>query len=337
MASLAFIGTIIGAGFASGQEIKMYFVNYGLYGLISLVLMIVLFIIFGEKIMMMGYTSKSDSYETILGYGFKCKFKKIIDYVFSFFLIATASTMFSGCGAFFYQTVGIPAPIGGAAVAILTYFITVLGIKGIMAISSVEVPLLIAITLFVAISSINNADLTSFSLINELKFSGFIPAIISSIIYTSYNLIMGLSILPALGNAAKSKKQIRITAIISGIVIGFLGYIIYLALLVNYDRIHGVEIPVLELAGGSYGLIYGVLFLLAVLSTAVGTLYGVYARINKNTYYFALICGISYLFSLFGFSALVANLYFFMGVFGIFVITMIVIGHNKSKSQKREA
>ena len=141
--------------------------------------------------------------------------------------------------------------------------------------------------------------------------------------------------MPALGNACKNRGEIRFTAIFSGVIIGVLSYIIYLALLVNYDKIQGVEIPIATLAGVSQGILYGIMFLLAVLSTAVGGLYGVYARFSKNKWIFALICFGAYLFSLIGFSNLVAGLYFYMGVLGIFLIAMLIIGHNKSSAFKK--
>jgi uncharacterized membrane protein YkvI len=298
--------------------------------------MTVLFFILGEKLMLMGYTSKSDSYETVLGYAFRCKFKKVVDYIFTFLLVASASTMFSGCGAFFNQMFGIPVWLGSLVITVLTFFITVMGIKGIMAISSIEIPLLVIITGVMAINSIDKGDILKFTLINEISDRGMISAIFSSIIYVSYNLVMSFSILPALGNSCKNRKEIKRTAFFSGIIIGTLGYIIYLALLVNYDKIQGVEIPILTLAGISQGLIYGVMFVLAVLSTAVGSLYGVYARFDKNTSLFALICAGAYLFSLVGFSNLVKNLYFVMGILGIFLIFMLIIGHNKSRSFKKD-
>ena len=335
MLAFTFIGAVIGAGFASGQEIRQYFVDYGGYGLIGLIIITVLFVALGERLMLMGYTSKSDSYEVVLGYAFRCKFKKVVDYIFTFFLVATAGTMFSGCGAFFEQTLGLSFAIGSAIIAILTFFITILGIKGIMAVSTIEIPLLIGITCFVAMNSVNISDFFKMSLINEVGNSGLISAIVSAVIYVSYNLIMSFSILPALGNSCKNRREIRITAILSGIIIGVLGYIIYLALLVNYDKIQGVEIPIATLAGMSNGFIYGVMFVLAVLSTAVGALYGVYARVDKNIGAFSLICLGGYLFSLVGFSNLVANLYFYMGVGGIFLIAMLIIGHNKSRAFKK--
>lgn len=335
MLAFTFIGAVVGAGFASGQEIRQYFVDYGVYGLIGIIIMSVLFVILGERLMLMGYTSKSDSYEVALGYAFRCRFKKFVDFLFTFFLIATAGTMFSGCGAFFEQTFGVNTYVGAAIFALLTYFFTVVGIKGIMGVSSIEIPLLIIVTCFVAFRSVDVSDITRFSIINEINYDGFFSAIFSAIIYVSYNLIMSFSILPALGNACKSRGEIRRTCVLSGVIIGILGYIIYLALLVNYDKIQGVEIPIATLAGTSNGLLYGIMFLLAVLSTAVGALYGVYARVEKNNLRFGIVCLTAYLFSLIGFSNLVSGLYFYMGVIGIFLITMLIVGHNKSRAFKK--
>lgn len=335
MLAFTFIGAVVGAGFASGQEIRQYFVDYGVYGVFGIIVMSVLFVILGERLMLMGYTSKSDSYEVALGYAFRCKFKRIVDFLLTFFLVATAGTMFSGCGAFFEQTFGINAPMGAALFALLTYFVTVVGIKGIMGVSSIEIPLLIIVTCFVAVRSIDLPDVARFSLINELNYDGIFSAIISSIIYVSYNLVMSFSILPALGNACKTRGEIRRTCILSGVIIGILGYIIYLALLINYDKIQGVEIPIATLAGTTNGLLYGIMFILAVLSTAVGALYGVYARVEKSNAKFGFICFVAYLFSLAGFSNLVSGLYFYMGVIGIFLIAMLIIGHNKSRAFKK--
>ena len=187
MLAFTFIGAVVGAGFASGQEIRQYFVDYGVYGLVGIIIMAVLFVILGERLMLMGYTSKSDSYEVVLGYAFRCKFKKIVDFLFAFSLIATAGTMFSGCGAFFEQTLGISAPIGSGIFALLTFLVTIVGIKGIMGVSSIEIPLLIIITCFVAVQSINVSDILKLSVINEVNYDGLLAAIISSIIYVSYN------------------------------------------------------------------------------------------------------------------------------------------------------
>ena len=178
-----FVGTIVGAGFASGQEIRKYFADFGGYGLIGIIFVSILFMFIGEKIMLMGYKRKAESYDEILGYGFRCKFRKVIDYCLCFFLVATSSTMFSGTGAFLYQSFGLSSWIGSLFMAIITFFIVILGIKGIMKISSFIVPLLIFLTCFISIVSFLNIDVASLTLINEIKAKGIFSAIISALIY----------------------------------------------------------------------------------------------------------------------------------------------------------
>lgn len=326
-----FIGTIVGAGFASGQEIRKYFVDFSGYGFIGIVFASFLFMIIGEKIMLMGYKRKADSYDDILGYGFKCKFRIVVDYCLCFFLIATASTMFSGTGAFLYQSFGLNAEIGSLIMAIITFFIVILGINGIMKISTIIVPILILLTCVISVISFFNIDIGSLTLINEVKYKDTISALISALIYGAYNITMALSILPALGGKAKSERDIRIISIFSGLIIGAFGSIIYFALLANYDKIHSAEIPIAVLAGETYGFLYGASFVIAVLTTAVGCLYGVYTRFDKNILGFLCICIGAYIISLFGFSVLVARLYYIMGILGIIIISMLLMGYKRSK------
>lgn len=327
-----FIGTIIGAGFASGQEIKKYFADFGNSGLIGIILVTLVFIFFGEKIMLMGYTSDAQSYEDILGYGFRCKFRKVVDYILCFCLVATASTMFSGTGAFFSQTFNVSFWLGSLVMAVVTFCVTILGINRIMKISSFIVPVLILCTCVISVASFN---VENFNFYHSLNLTNIFEAVCSSVIYGAYNIVMGLAVLPVLGSNAKDKKEIRIISLVSGIIIGIFGCIIYFALLTNYDKIQSVEIPIAVLAGSSYSVVYGVSFIIAVLTTAVGCLYGVYTRFNKNIYVFFITCIISYVISLFGFSTLVAKLYYVMGIFGVFLIMMLLIGYNKRRFNRK--
>lgn len=327
-----FVGTIIGAGFASGQEIRQYFTDFGAYGAIGILMIAGLFAIVGEKIMLMGYTSRADSYDKLLWYGFRCKFRVVIDYFLCFFLVATASTMFSGSGAFLYEAFGLNTAIGSAIMAIITFLITILGIKRIMKISSIIVPILVFITCFISVSSLSQGEFSEISLID--KNVSVFSALGSAIIYSSYNIVMGLSVLPAIGSKARDKRQIRFISVISGIVIGIFGFIIYFALLLNYDKIQGVEIPIAVLGGSTYKFMYGISFVIAVLTTAVGCSYGVFTRFDKNIWIFVGICLAAYLISLFGFSVLVAKLYYVMGIFGVFLISMLLIGYNKRRNRK---
>ncbi|KFN93267.1 hypothetical protein TMU3MR103_0002 [Tetragenococcus muriaticus 3MR10-3] len=51
---MAFVGIIIGAGFASGQEILQYFTSFGIWGIIGTIVSVFIFGFFGFVIVDMG-------------------------------------------------------------------------------------------------------------------------------------------------------------------------------------------------------------------------------------------------------------------------------------------
>ena len=60
-----YIGTIVGAGFATGQEIIQFFTLYGRMATLTIIVSSILFIWLGTKIMMISHEIKAHSYEDI--------------------------------------------------------------------------------------------------------------------------------------------------------------------------------------------------------------------------------------------------------------------------------
>jgi len=333
MIAFTFIGAIIGAGFASGQEIRRFFVDYGLVGYFGFILVSVLFFLLGQKIMNMGYSSKADSYDKILRYAFRCKLKSFFDYLMYFFFIASASTMFSGFGALCEQVFNIPFAVGSLIMALISFGIVILGIEGVMKLSAVAVPILILLTSYISLKSLSGTEFIHITHITEIGHVSSLQVIISAVLYASYNLVMAISVLAALGATAKDKRQIKKGAFLSAVTIFLFGSIIYFALFMNYGKIQGAEIPIATLTGTSQIWLYFISFFFAVLTTAISLLYGLYTRVNKRVNKFFVICVISYLLSLVGFSTLVAKLYTLMGIFGIFLLGMLLHGYHRSKNK----
>ena len=61
-----YIGIVVGAGFATGQELLQFFVIFGLQGFWGIVITTFLFIIFGFIIMELGYELNAKSHLDIL-------------------------------------------------------------------------------------------------------------------------------------------------------------------------------------------------------------------------------------------------------------------------------
>jgi len=327
--ALTYIGTIIGAGFASGQEIKNYFVNFGISGIITFTLASFLFFYLGKKIMIMGYESNAESYDRVLTYAFTCRAKKLFDYLIIFFLTCTVMTMFSGMGAILSQSFNVPFFIGSFIMLLIAVVITLGGINKIMKMSLLAIPILIISTFLIAVNSFQTSNFTEVYLENS-----WLKSIFSAIVYVSYNIVMAISILPVLGNSSKDKNSINKSSILSGIIIAFFGLIICFSLFINYSTIQFAEVPLAVLAKQSnhiYSSLYLISFIIAVATTAVSALYGIYTRINRKYSIFSVVVIISYLGSLFGFSVLVKYLYTFMGYIGFIIIYMLLRGFAKRK------
>ena len=330
--AFTYVGTIIGAGFASGQEIKNFFVNYGVLGIISFFLAAFLFYYIGKKIMLMGHKSRAESYDKILMYAFTCKARKLFDYAIVFFLICTATIMSSGMGAILNQSFGIPKFIGNVGILVIASIFVFLGFAKIMKLSLCVIPMLILSTLLISSSSFSNVDNISF--VSEQMFNNSLFCIFSALLYVSYNIMLSISILPVLGSSLKSEKEIDKSAKIASIIIGIVGIIICVAIFLNYSSLSNAEVPLLAIASkGSVvlSILYFISFTIAVLTTLVSALYGLYVRANKNIKYFIVAIIVAFVLSLFGFSTLVKTMYTFMGYVGIFIILMLIRGFSKSK------
>jgi len=311
--AFTYVGTIVGAGFASGQELKKYFADFGVYGIAGLVLTAFLFFYLGKKIMMLCNQNNIETYDKLLKLLSNDVLSKIFDFFITIFLIGSLTTMGAGMGSVLNQVFDVPIWLGSLLLIILSVVVVKKGINKISKLNVFIVPILIFVTILIAITAFNRADFSLF-----ISNSSIVKSIISAVLYVSYNIVMAISILPALAMAT-DKEEIKKGTKWAGVIIGGLGLLVTLALLTNYDIIQNIEIPLATLSN-KYIVLYIITFILEVFSTAVSSLYGVYKRINESNKVLYIIVVISYCFSLFGFSNLITYLYGIMGAIGVFMI-----------------
>ncbi|MBE5812523.1 MAG: hypothetical protein E7314_02570 [Clostridiales bacterium] len=316
--AFTYVGTIVGAGFASGQEIKKYFTDYGVYGIASYCIAAVLIFLLGKKIMLMCRKNNINSYDKLISLLSGNIFGKLFDFFITIFLIGTLTTMSAGMGTILNQVFSIPIWFGNLVLMLFSIIIVKKGINEISKINIFIVPILILVTIIISGTSCDGFE------VSLVKSASAVKSLFSMILYVAYNIIMSISILPALALSA-NEKSIKRGTMLAGIIIAFLGLLMSFALLTNYDIIQNVEIPLAVIADKYVGF-YIVTFILEVFSTAVSSLYGVYTRVNKKNKMLYIISLCAYCFSLFGFSNLVTYLYGIMGVIGIFMIGILIKG-----------
>jgi uncharacterized membrane protein YkvI len=335
-----YIGTIVGAGFASGQEIFQFFVSFGIWGVAGLLTITVLFIYFGYIVMELGWKLDASSHLTIVSKVGGRILGSFSDIVITFFLFGALTAMIAGSGALFHQEFGLHPLLGSFFMALITVITVLGGFNSIINSISAVAPFLVFSALFVSISSILSVkSLTGIDILSLEKPVMLRNWLWSAILYISYNIVPSISILGPLGRETQNRKTIRKGAIIGGLGLGIGSTSIYMALFINAETVKNLEVPMIMIArriSPVVQVLYSVVLLAEIYTSAVGDLYGFASRIcnmkTKKATFVILICSVTaFLASLAGFSNLVRYLYPSVGYCG--VLTLICLIYHRFKAQ----
>ena len=142
------IGTLIGAGFASGQEIYTFFFSYGINGILGIVISssIIGFTIY--KTFKIVEKNNIKNYKDFLNFFIKNeKIKELINSVINIFILVSFYIMIAGFGAYLEQEINLNNFIGSSILAILCIILFKTNINGIVKINEILIPILIVVVL----------------------------------------------------------------------------------------------------------------------------------------------------------------------------------------------
>ncbi len=327
------IGALIGAGFASGQEIYVFFYSYGMKGFIGIIISSILigYIIYKTfKIIQKNDISTYKEFlETIIGKD-KKNLISIINIIINTFLLVTFFIMISGFGAYFEQQLGINSLIGSAILAILCYIVFMTSTKGIVKVSTIIVPFLILFIIYIGIQILGIIDISKiqqYTINNNNSFT----FILKSILYSSYNSILLIPVLITLKDYLKNNRINKYSSILITIIVAILSIILFLILSKIDVNIENLEMPAVYLVSkisNTLSIIYGFIILSSIFTTSISIGNSFIQNIckkKKSYQHIALImCITSVFISKIGFSNLVQILYPFFGYLGIIQIVKII-------------
>lgn len=329
------IGTLIGAGFASGQEIYVFFFSYGIKGFIGIIISSVG--MGGLIYKTLGIINKYNinSYKDLLDILIKNKkenkyfnFKNIINLIINIFILVTFFIMIAGFGAYFEQQFGINSLVGSSILAILNFVIFLTSVKGVIKANELLVPMLIVF--LVIIGFINIIDINIVKLGNYIIRTNQSNYILSAIIYASYNSILLIPVLITLKKYINTKKQILFISLISTIIVILLATIIFLILIRVDVDITKLEMPAVYVVSNIFKfleIIYGFIILGSIFTTSISLGASFLQNVSKNkksyTQIAAIMCITSILTSQIGFSNLINLLYPIFGYLGLIQIWKI--------------
>ena len=323
--TLVLIGALIGAGFASGQEIFSFFYIYGKNGIYGILIMSILIGIFIYKSLKIIYQKQVYNYNDFLNLFIKnTKIRNVILWIVNVLLLVSFYIMVAGFGAYFEQEIGINRIIGSIVLNLLCVIVFFSNIKGVLKASNLIVPFLIFFIFFIGIKNIVQIRTIDFY---QMKNNW----ILSMLIYNSYNFILLMPVLISLKKQITKEKNIKKVSILVTIIILILSISIFFLLLnANIKEIENQEMPIVYIISNyfnKYKKIYAFIVLASIFTTAISVGIGFLQNISKNSnsypQFVLFMCITSLLMSNIGFSKLLNFIYPVFGYIGILQIVII--------------
>ena len=322
--SFVIIGSFVGAGFASGQEILLFFNSYGVKGFFNIFLSFFIISLLIYKTLELIRINKISNYnqflENLIGNN-----NKYINSFFSasinIFLLISFFIMLCGFSTCLTQEFNINIIISSIISSALCYFILLNNVNGIIKVNEFLIPFLIGFIIFIGFKQIDSFNINIVSCNTP-------SAILSGFIYASYNSIILVPMLVTLGKFINNKKTSFFISLLCGICLSILSAIIFL-LLTGVDV--NIQIPIIYAASNlGYFFKFFCIFiiLIAILTSAISSGYSFLINVTKSKkmYLFIafIICFFPILISQFSFSKLVEVLYPIFGYLGLFQIFLIL-------------
>lgn len=249
-----------------------------------------------------------------------------VNNIINIFLLISFNIMVAGFATYFMQELNIPKLYGAILIAVLTFITLSKDINGVIKINTYLIPVIILLISFLGINKIEFVQIYSGEKNNSMYW------ILSSILYASYNSITLIPILIGLKNKIDKSRGPFLITISVAIIMLILSIIIFLLMNTFMQEIKGVEIPIVYIANG-LGMvakyIYGLVILIAIFTTAIGSGYGFLNNITNNRkkymLYTLIMCIFSILIGQLGFSNLISLLYPIFGYLGITQIIFLIM------------
>lgn len=335
MVIFAYLGAVIGAGFASGQEVVQFFVSYGEGGLWGAVFATLLFGMSGALLLHRAHYLGISRYQALFSTIMGRRLSQVVDAGLGLFLFLGIATMFSASGAVFHEHLYLPKHGGIIAAYLVVGAFLLWGRQGLVFSYNILVPvkivLLLVIAGWAAFGPPSPVDGSSAVLNYVYPESGY--WIISSVLYVAYNFSLALVVLTeyqSIGNREDSIKG----AWWGGSLLGMLVLLTYLALSKHLPVVFHYEVPMLYVAGLvsiTAKHVYTLVLWMGIITTAIANTYGFAQRISGFTglnYRLCLILSMTMALplSMKSFSQLVGHIYPLFGLLGVLILGSLWLG-----------
>jgi uncharacterized membrane protein YkvI len=326
--AFTYIGTVVGAGFASGKEIVEFFVRYGTQGFIGILLASLLFVWAGVRIMLVAYRIQADSYQDVSTYLFGRPIGTLFNTLLLTVLFGTTSVMLAATGAIFWESFRLSPQVGIWLSMLMIFLVARKGLFAIHSVNSLFVPLLIGFTFLVFLYTQPWND--SGTHVESIRPWVWLS---SPFYYVALNVSLTQAVLVPIGRQSESERPLIWGGIMGGTGIGVLLLLAYASLSVGMPGIGEADMPMITLlhgVGKGIPFLFSLLVYAEIFSTLAANVFGLSEQLKKATRLkrpvvvsgILLVC---YAVSFIGFGPLLRFLYPLFGQLVVLFLFMLFI------------
>ncbi|WP_404460087.1 hypothetical protein [Sutcliffiella horikoshii] len=317
------LGTVIGAGYASGRELWQFF---GSESGLAILLFTLFFIISCYVILQISSKEQTEHFSPVLRKLVGERASYLYNIVMVVYLFTTTVVMLAGGGAAL-QVFSIPYWGGIAIICFLLILLFVYDVKGMVTVNVVIIPIIVLTLAYVLIDAVlNSPDAVPTSVLEQSNWpAGFT--------FTALNILPLVAVLSAIGKEVKGKGEIIIASVGSGVILGVISLFYNQTLILVQSKLGLFEIPLFAIIQSYpfYMLFFMTILLwVAIYTTAASGLLGLVTRFrNVIPIPLWLMCLLFILlmvpFTAVGFSVLVAILYPLFGLINLYLLVCILL------------
>ncbi len=280
--ALVLVGTSVGAGLASGQEILQFFSRFGSKGIWGIGFCLLAYIIMSVLTVNLCFRYRFRSYAEIIRFVCGNRLGTLLEGALTLFIFGGNVVMIAGGGAMLNEYTGLSPLVGIGLMVIVAYLFARRSTDGVVAINALIVPM----------SSLSILALGAAALFTLSRPPVFQPIpstggswLITAVLYSSFNMFGITGVLcPMLAEMRDKKQCLRGTKMGSLLLIALIAIIHFLILAYAPDTL-GKEIPNLYVArqfGALLPIVISSAIWLEMLSTEIGDLYSLGKRIHHS-------------------------------------------------------
>ena len=280
-----FIGPIVGAGLASGQEITQFFTTYGFMSFIGIVVCCFIYIFIGSMIIKISIRYNLSSYNGLIKIVSPGFLGEITDILTGLFLICGAAIILAGSGALLNEYFHFSKWVGISLMCLFSIIVLLRNTKGLIEINSFIVPSLIIVILTIFFLYIFfSKGFISIPYLQSIPYTKK-HWYFSTLLYGGFNILCCSGVLVPLSSEIKSEKYIIIGVIVGAIGLTVLSICINFILLLNMPYILKYQIPLIYIAN-RFGKIIQIVLIaiiwLEMFSTEVSDIFSVTKTLEEK-------------------------------------------------------